>query len=311
MSSRFSGLVMPTQIRHSATLLITFFTGLTIACGASERGYAADTTIAKGGAIELGAEDVRALVASLPQTAHAPAISDMGTLEQLLRAEIVQRSVLSEARAKNFEHDPGTVKQLERLQQEAMVRLWVASKAAVPAGYPTDADVNSAYEAARKAVPAEYHIAQIFIGAPDGGDPAKFAAALRKAADISTKIATADFAQLAREQSEDADSAAKGGDLGLLGENRMLPEVVSVVRALKPGETVGPIKSAQGLRFLKLVEKKPGVLPPRAEVRERIVAALRTARAQELQQSYLNEVAAKLNITINQIELAKLQASLH
>jgi peptidylprolyl isomerase len=271
---------------------------------------AAEPIIAKGGTVELVPEDVRTLVASLPQNAHAPAVANLNTLEQLVRAEVVQRAVLAEAKAKNFDREPATLKQMEHLQAEAITRLWLASKATAPAGYPTDADVNAAYEGARKAVPVDYHLAQIFIAAPDGGDSAKLAAAIRKAGEISTKITTADFAQLAREQSEQPESAAKGGDLGLLPENRLLPEILAAVRSLKPGETTGPIKTAQGLHFLKVLEKKPQAMPPLAEVRERIVSALRARRAQELQQTYLNELSAKLGITINQIELAKLQASL-
>lgn len=279
-------------------------------CLYSQPALAAEPVIAKGGTVELGPEDVRTLVASLPQNAHAPAVSDLNTLEQLVRAEVVQRAVLSEARSKNFDHDPATLKQLEHLQQEAVVRLWLASKAAVPAGYPTDADVNAAYEAARKSVPVDYHLAQIFIAAPDGADTAKLAAAIRKASELSLKVATADFAQLAREQSEQPEAASKGGDLGVLPENRLLPEIAVAVRSLKVGETAGPIKTAQGLHFLKLLDKKPETMPPLTEVRERIVNALKARRAQELQQAYLNGLAAKLGITINQIELAKLQASL-
>jgi peptidylprolyl isomerase len=228
----------------------------------------------------------------------------------LLRAEIVQRAILSEARTRNFEHDPATQKQLERLQQEAITRLWLESKTNVPAGYPSEADVNAAYEAARKAAPLDYHLAQIFIAAPDGADATKLAAAIRKTADIGAKIATTDFAQLAREQSEQPESAAKGGDVGLLPENRLLPELQAAVRGLKPGETIGPVKTSQGLHFLKLLEKKQEAMPPLPEVRERLVTALRARRAQELQQAYLNDIASKLNITVNQIELAKLQASL-
>jgi parvulin-like peptidyl-prolyl isomerase len=73
---------------------------------------------------------------------------------------------------------------------------------------------------------------------------------------------------------------------------------------------VGPIKTSQGLHFLKLVERRPTALPPLADVKSRIVAALRARRAQQLQQSYLSDLASKLNITVNQIELSKLQASL-
>lgn len=271
---------------------------------------AADTVIAKGGSVELGAADVRSLVAALPDTARAPAVANLNSFEQLLRGELVQRSLLSEARAKGFDHDPTTTKQLQSVHDEALVRLWIASKAAVPADYPSNADIQTAYESLRKSVPTDYHLAQIYIAAPDGADPTKLAAAFRKAVEVSGKLATADFGQLAREESEQPETASKGGDLGFLQETKLLPEVLGAVRALKPGETAGPIKTAQGLHFIKLLERRPTTVPPLPEVRERIVAALRARRAQQLEQSYLADLAGKLNITVNEIELSKLQASL-
>jgi hypothetical protein len=193
-------------IRIQPAAFTSLLVACTLTCAHNSSAAAADTIIAKAGSVELGTDDVRTLVTSLPASSRAAAAADLATLEQLLRAEIVQRTVLSEAKAKMFDRDPATLKQLEHIQQEAITRLWLASKATVPAGYPSDADVNAAYEAARKAVPVDYHIAQIFIAAPDGGDPGKLAIALHRASEISAKMATADFAQLAREQSEQAAS---------------------------------------------------------------------------------------------------------
>ena len=127
---------------------------------------------------------------------------------------------------------------------------------------------------------------------------------------MKTKVATGDFGQLAKEQSEDAESAAKGGDMGFLPDDRLLPGIAAAVRGMKVGEVVGPVKSPQGLHFLKLIEKKEGTTPALAEVRDRLVAAMRARRAEELQQAYLNELGTKLAITVNQIELAKLQPGL-
>jgi peptidylprolyl isomerase len=192
------------------------------------------------------------------------------------------------------------------------MRLWLANQATVPAGYPTDAEIQAAYDGARAslAAPTQYHIAQIFISAPDGTDPTKLAAALKKAVDVQAKIANTDFAQLARTQSEHADSAAKGGDLGFVSEEHLLPGVAAGLRGMKVGEVIGPLKTAQGLNFLKLIEKKEGAIPTLAESRERIVTALRARRGEELQQAYVKELGAKLSITVNQIELAKLQPGL-
>ena len=267
--------------------------------------------IAQGGSVELNAADVRTAVAALPESSRRVVHSNLPALEQLLRSEIAQRAILSEARAKGFDHDAKTLAQLGALQREALVRLWIANQASVPADYPTSAEVQAAYDTARAAAPAEYHIAQIFIHAPDGGDPTALGAALRKATDVASRISGGDFAQLAREQSEDTQSAPKGGDLGFIPGERMVPDVYKVVRTMSPGQVAGPVKTAQGLHFVKLIEKRSMAIPPLAQVRDRVVADLRARRAQELEQAYVNQYTSKLGISINEIELAKLQSSLN
>jgi parvulin-like peptidyl-prolyl isomerase len=268
--------------------------------------------VAQAGALSMAGGDVRHLIATLPPSQRAAATHDLNSLEQFVRAELVRRAVLSQAKTKDFEQRPDTVAALDRARDEALVRLWVVSQAQVPADYPSESDIKAAYEANTRALtsPTQYRLAQIFISAPDGADPAKLTAALRKANDIEAKIAKSDFSQLAREQSEHAESASRGGDMGYLPDNRMAPEIVTVVRGMKEGEVVGPVKSAQGLHFFKLLDKKPGVVPTLAEAHDTLSAALRTRRAQELERAYLSGLNDKLGVTVNQIELAKLQPTL-
>lgn len=303
---------MSTTTGRFRNSLIALLTATSAACAAVNVAYAeAGTVIVKAGAIELGATDVRSIVAGLPDNSRKELHANLPAFEQLLRGEVVRRALIAEAHAKNFERDPTTLHQLERVQQEALTRLWLSSRATVPADYPTDADVKNTYEALKAAAPAEYHITQIFISAPDGAEPAKLTAALRKGTDIAGKLATADFAQLAREQSEDAETAAKGGDMGFIPGERLAPGVLKAIKPLNPGQVLGPVKTADGLHFIKLIETRTATLPPLAEVRERIVADLRARRTQQLEQSYLNDLSAKLGISINEIELGKLQAGIN
>jgi peptidylprolyl isomerase len=282
---------------------------LTIGNAAPE---ASGPVIAKGGSVELGANDVRVLVSELPESARSTLSTNLNALEQLIRNELVRRAVSAEAKAKSFEQKPEVARTLQRVRDEAVVRLWVSDHAAVPAGYPSDAELQAAYEASRKSLPpdSQYHLAMLFIGAADGADPAKLAQALHKAMDLQAKLASSDFSQLAREQSEDPETAAKGGDLGFLADNQLPAGMAPTVRTLKAGQVAGPMKAAQGLYFIKLLEKKEGTVPALAAIRDRLAAALRNRKAEELQQAYLNDLGTKLAITVNQIELAKLQPGL-
>jgi parvulin-like peptidyl-prolyl isomerase len=275
-------------------------------------GDSSNPIIAKGGSVELGSSDVRALVSSLPESTRSTLSTNLPALEQLIRNEILRRSIEAEAKAKSFEEQPEIARTLQRIREEAVFRLWVADHAAVPPGYPNDGEVQAAYEAARKSLrpDSRYHLAMLFISAGDGAEPAKLATALHKALDLQGKLATGDFGQIAREQSEDPETAQKGGDLGFMADERIAPGIAPTVRTMKVGQVAGPVKTSQGLYFIKLIEKKEGAVPTLADIRERLVVALRSRRAEELQQAYLNDLGNKLGIAVNQIELAKLQPGL-
>jgi parvulin-like peptidyl-prolyl isomerase len=270
-----------------------------------------DSVVARGGSIQIDVNEVRALVASLPDGTRQAVLAKPGSLEQLVRQDILQQSLLKQAQSANFAADPSAVGALQRVHDEALTRLWIARKAAVPAGFPTESQVQSAYDLLQKNAPYEYHLEQIFIAAPDGGEPQTLAAALRKAVDVQKLIATTTFEQVARQDSEDTDSAAKGGDLGFLPEARLMPAFRTAIESLTPGQSAGPIKTSAGLHFIKLVERRRIAIPPLATVHDKVAAALRAQREQQLEQAYLQQVAGQLNITVDQIELARLQTSLN
>jgi peptidylprolyl isomerase len=273
---------------------------------------AAPALIGKAGAVELTDGDVRRLVTSLPESSRGPLTGDGASLEQLVRSELVRRLVLAEARKAGFERDPAVTADVEQLRDDVVVRLWLERQAQVPASFPSDAEIKQAYEAARQraAAASEYRLAQLFVSAPDGASPEQLTAALRKIVEVQGKLAGGDFAALARSYSEHADSAAKGGDLGVLPEARLLPEVRTALATMKVGDVAGPLKTGQGLHFIRLLEKRPAAAVPLAEVRDALVQALRQQRAAELRQRYLAELAAKSPPNINEVELARLRGRL-
>ena len=270
--------------------------------------------IGRAGAIQVDTAQVRALVAALPEQSRGAIAKDLQALEQLIRSDLVSRAVLTEAKAAGFERKPDTVVELNRIHEQALAQLWLVSQSQVPAGYPGAAEIAAAFEQ-NKAVlqtATEYHLAQVFIEAPDAVEPQRMAAALRKVMDLAPRLAVAgaDFGKLARENSDQRDSAVKDGDLGWLTEDKLVPDMVAAVRALKSGATAGPVKTAQGFHFVKMIEQRPSRPLTLEESRERLVAALRTRRAQDLQQRYLQELGTRLAVSINQVELANLQSAL-
>ncbi len=66
----------------------------------------------------------------------------------------------------------------------------------------------------------------------------------------------ADFAKLAKENSDDPGSAEKDGDLGWVGHGRMVPEFEQAAFALQPGEVSSIVKSQFGSHLIKVFETK-------------------------------------------------------
>lgn len=91
--------------------------------------------------------------------------------------------------------------------------------------------------------------------------------------------AGADFAALAKEHSEDAKSAASGGDFGKVSRADNLPEAIrSVVFSLKTGEISDPIRQPSGFWIFRAEESST---KPYDEVRDSIFTELKQARMRE------------------------------
>jgi peptidyl-prolyl cis-trans isomerase D len=92
--------------------------------------------------------------------------------------------------------------------------------------------------------------------------------------------AGADFAELARRNSEDEGSAPQGGDLDYFGRGRMVPEFERAAFEAAPDTIVGPVKTQFGFHVIKVVDKKPAVVQPFDGVRQQITDRLAYDRAQ-------------------------------
>jgi len=101
----------------------------------------------------------------------------------------------------------------------------------------------------------------------------------------------ADFAQLAREASQDA-SAEKGGDLGWAVPGTFVPEFEETMNRLAPGEVSEPLVSRFGVHLIQLVERRQAELSER-EQRELARNLLREKKLDEAYQQWAQEVRGR------------------
>jgi parvulin-like peptidyl-prolyl isomerase len=79
------------------------------------------------------------------------------------------------------------------------------------------------------------------------------AEALAKITEIRAKIAGgADFAEVAKTESDDKGSGANGGDLGKFGKSQMVPEFAKEAFLLPVGQISQPVKTQFGYHLIKV-----------------------------------------------------------
>jgi peptidyl-prolyl cis-trans isomerase D len=151
------------------------------------------------------------------------------------------------------------------------------------------ADVERAYNTniEQYSTPEQVRASHVLLkteGKDDAAVKAKAEELLKKAK------AGADFAELARTNSEDEGSAKNGGDLDFFGRGRMVPEFDQVAFQLQPGQISDLVKTQYGYHIIKVTEKKAAATRSIDEVRQQLTDQLSYERAQ----TQADQIAAQL-----------------
>src|SRR5215471_1042081 len=168
----------------------------------------------------------------------------------------------------------------------------------------TDQDVADFYNANKpqfNVAEPQYRIAQIVVTPRKepqvrnrkNDDATNEAEAERKVRMLMDRLNSgSDFAQLAMDYSEDANTAVTGGDLGYVPEsalNQSDPALKKMVIGMKPGQVSQSIVLKDSIRILKLVTRESagqrGITDP--QVQQSIRDTLRNRKEQLLRAAYL------------------------
>jgi peptidyl-prolyl cis-trans isomerase D len=140
-----------------------------------------------------------------------------------------------------------------------------------------------------------------------------------KAGDILKQIrGGADFAELAKKNSEDPGSAVKGGDLDWVTRGQTVQAFENAAFSLKPKEISNVIKTEYGFHIIQVLDKEQARVKPFEEVKEQIAAeskrqvvfdrmqqSIDSARSELLKTPQAaDQIAAKYNLTAVKVERA-------
>jgi peptidyl-prolyl cis-trans isomerase D len=133
----------------------------------------------------------------------------------------------------------------------------------------------------------------LFKTGPDADEEA-----VRKKAEavLAQAKAGADFAELARQYSEDT-SAENGGDLGLFGRGQMVPEFEAAAFALQEGQVSDLVRSTYGFHIIKLNGREAAFVRPLDSVRDEIRNTITQEKARDKMDKAVDSAAEKLRVS--------------
>jgi len=272
--------------------------------------HAETATLGKIGDLELKTDEIREAIAGLEAGQDTALAKDPAELGQYVRALLIQRLVLKEALAQKWDQQPEVVAKLVRTRESALTESFLENAAKVPADFPTESDLQTAYEAAKPSllVPKSYRLAQVFVALPKDADKAATDKAKAKLDAVSKKLKekNADFAAIASAESDEATSKARGGEIGWIAEEQVQPGIREKLPKLAAATVSEPVKLDDGWHILKVLDSKEAHTATLDQVRDQLIVQLRAERARLNRQEYLAKLLKDHPLAINEIELAKL-----
>ncbi|AHF92543.1 peptidyl-prolyl cis-trans isomerase [Opitutaceae bacterium TAV5] len=294
-------------------------------CAASAFSFSPSVLAADGGSgiiarvsdTDVRIDDIRSSLESLDPREQAALAANPALLSQAVRSLLARRVVLAEAVAQKWDKNPAFTAQLEKLRENALIESYLQSVSQPPADFPSEADLHTVYEANRAALvaPRQFRIAQIFVAAPApaAADTAALEKARARLDSVTQQLARsgADFAAIARSESDEKQSAANGGELGWLTDAQLRPEIRDTVTALASGAVSQPVRLADGWHILKALEIRDARPLTLDEVRVQLSQRLRAERLQANRQAYLAKLLEENPMTINELALSRVLAPSH
>lgn len=156
-------------------------------------------------------------------------------------------------------------------------------------------------------LPEKRNVRHILIMSSQEADAKASETAKAKVEGLLTQIQQgADFAELAKANSEDPGSASRGGELGFFQRGDMVPEFEAAAFALvKAGDLSDIVKTSYGYHLLQLVAVEPAKTPNFAEVKGLLEQELKIELALK---DYNNKLEQLKTLTFEQDDTLKTAA---
>ena len=104
----------------------------------------------------------------------------------------------------------------------------------------------------------------------------------------------ADFADLAKKNSQDPGSGAKGGELDFITRGQTVKPFEDAAFSLKPGQTSGLVKTIYGYHIIQVEQREDAHLKPFAEVKDTLAAEYKKKQGADQIQKMTDQLTAAM-----------------
>jgi parvulin-like peptidyl-prolyl isomerase len=222
-------------------------------------------------------------------------------LETLALQLLVTKVLSGEAEERNLHQDPATAHEINRSRDMALAEARLADIENVVIDEPVKRQLGKEYYLNNEkefSIPEERKISHILIRHEANVEEKE-----NQARELLQQLQDSpdQFAEVAKEKSEDTSSAKKGGSLGWATSDRFVKQFSDAAFSIEEiGQVVGPVKTKFGYHILKLDEIKPGKLKPYSEVKEVAISKAVEAFRAERRSQYLMNLRASGDRTLNE-----------
>lgn len=268
---------LPVSRRWARALSMPVALALTVSAAMAQTTPAMPTVLARGPAgVVITLSDVISDLQRAPAETRQIMMSQPESIQQLVNNLLVRRALAAEGEQDALGNDPVVAATLAIARDRVLsdARLAKLDAQNVPTEAIVEAYARDLYQAnaAKFEMPAQTRARHILL--PNSG-----AESLEKAKSLLAQLrAGASFEELAKTNSTDPGSAARGGDLGFFAAGKMVRPFEDAVNKLaKPGDLSEPVESQFGYHIIKLEARREKGRQPYEEVRPQLLDEARTA----------------------------------
>lgn len=247
-------------MKKTISTLIVLATVATTALAQQQKPAAAapaassDPIVIAAGDVSITQSEFEAALKSLPQEYQQYA---QGPGKKQFAEDYLRMKMLAAAGTKaGLDKSPEVVSQLALMKENLVAQ---AQLTQIEKGITvTDEDLKKTYDSTKEQyeqVKAR-HILIAFKGSPavqEGKPELSEEDAKKKAEELRAKIAGgANFDEIAKAESDDVGSGARGGDLGAFGRGQMVPEFEKAAFEAKPGDLTQVVRTQFGFHIIKV-----------------------------------------------------------